>query len=126
MSTSETLLCEHLVRHNVTVALTPLCVVRVRATGELATYQGHSDLVYPPRGRPTNCRGLRVEHSPEDEVNGCDGLSWPDAGLATRARPASDEGNGRDGLADASPTNRGPRLWRLASQAEEVVAAREA
>ena len=130
MTTSETLLCEHLVRHNVTVALTPLCVVRVRATGELATYQGSNDLVYPPRGRPTNCRGLRVEHSPEDEVNGCVGLSWPVAGLATRVKPASDEENGRDGLSwpAVGPTTRTGSSasgdWRL--QADNLVAAWEA
>eukprot|EP00966_Prymnesium_polylepis_P249331 5764453-Prymnesium_polylepis.1 len=52
MTTSETLLCDHLVSHGVKVALTPLCIVRVRATGELATYAARTDMLYPPRGRP--------------------------------------------------------------------------
>jgi len=76
MTTSETLLCRQLVGHNVSVALTPICIVRVRATGELARYHGLTDLVYPPRGQPMNCEGLRLVSAPGDTQNACDGLTW--------------------------------------------------
>ncbi len=77
MTTSETLLCNQLVRHDVAVALSPLCIVRVRATGQLATYMGQDDLTYPPRARPGGCRGLRFMPNSTDGLNGCAGLSWP-------------------------------------------------
>ena len=74
MTTSETLLCEHVVRKNIRVGVVPVCVARIRATGELATYKGQNDLVYPPRSRPGGCRGLAFVQSPSDELNACDSL----------------------------------------------------
>lgn len=75
MTTSETLLCEHLVRHSIRVGVTPVCVVRIRASGQFATYNGQTDFVYPPRGRPTGCRGLLFVEGPSDAINACDSLS---------------------------------------------------
>ena len=82
MTTSETLLCEHVVRKNIRVGVVPVCVARIRATGELATYKGQNDLVYPPRSRPGGCRGLAFVQSPSDELNACDGLHHLVLGLS--------------------------------------------
>ena len=75
MITSETLLCDHLVRHNISVNLASMCLVRVRTNGLVGTLQGQSDLVYPPRGRPLGCRGLQFVDGESDMLNACNGRS---------------------------------------------------
>ena len=76
MITSETLLCDHLVRHNISVNLASMCLVLVRTNGLVGTFQGQSDLVYPPRGRPLGCRGLQFVDGESDMLNACNGRSW--------------------------------------------------
>merc|ERR1712087_572441 len=52
--TSEELLCKHLTNHQVRVGVTPVCNVRVRASGIIEAI----DLRYPPSW-PEECCGLR-------------------------------------------------------------------
>lgn len=67
LTTSENFLCKHLVHHQIRVGLTPICNVRVRASGVIEAI----DLKYPPTA-PHECCNLRlVRDKTTDDTRSC-------------------------------------------------------